>query len=36
MKRVFLKSTDYNMIGFVFDDGMIAFADSVDDETYIK
>lgn len=25
MKKVFLKSTGYNMIGFVFDDGMIAF-----------
>lgn len=25
MKRVFLESNGYNMVGFVFDDGMIAF-----------
>lgn len=25
MKKVFLESNGYNMIGFVFDDGMVAF-----------
>lgn len=25
MKKVFLESNGYNMVGFVFDDGMVAF-----------
>ena len=25
MKKVFLESNGYNMVGFVFDDGMVTF-----------